>query len=145
MSKSVKLAALILFALTASASAQQSKPHNYGIGSPATAAQIAGWDIDVRPDGAGAPPGHATVLDPFAGSGTTLAVAVEHKRSAIGIELNDDITEFKKEAMDLISVASDRLAPLDVEQRVVRERGSRAVSATMDWLFGAGKSQDLAA
>ncbi|MCB0072957.1 MAG: site-specific DNA-methyltransferase, partial [Caldilineaceae bacterium] len=30
----------------------------------------------------------ATVLDPFAGSGTTLAVAVEHKRSAVGIELN---------------------------------------------------------
>ena len=30
----------------------------------------------------------ATVLDPFAGSGTTLAVAVEHKRSGIGIELN---------------------------------------------------------
>jgi DNA modification methylase len=29
-----------------------------------------------------------TVLDPFAGSGTTLAVAIEHGRNSIGIELN---------------------------------------------------------
>jgi DNA modification methylase len=35
----------------------------------------------------GTPPGD-TVLDPFAGSGTTLAVAAQHGRSAIGIELN---------------------------------------------------------
>jgi tRNA G37 N-methylase Trm5 len=29
-----------------------------------------------------------TVLDPFAGSGTTLAVARKHRRNGIGIELN---------------------------------------------------------
>lgn len=34
-----------------------------------------------------------TVLDPFAGSGTTLAVAVKHGRNAIGCELNPDYIE----------------------------------------------------
>ncbi|MGD9768066.1 MAG: c-type cytochrome [Pseudolabrys sp.] len=31
------------------------------IGQPATAQQIAGWDIDIRPDGQGAPPGQGSV------------------------------------------------------------------------------------
>jgi cytochrome c len=63
MSKSAKFAALILLGLTAPVMAQQAKPQNYNIGTPATAAQIAGWDIDVRPDGAGAPPGHGSVKE----------------------------------------------------------------------------------
>ena len=37
---------------------------------------------------AGAPAG-GTVLDPFGGSGTTVAVAIEHDRRGIAIELND--------------------------------------------------------
>lgn len=38
-------------------------PGYYGYGSPATAEQIAGWDIDVRPDGKGYPPGSGTVQE----------------------------------------------------------------------------------
>jgi cytochrome c len=38
-------------------------PVNYGIGHLATAEQIAGWDIDIRADGQGAPPGRGSVKD----------------------------------------------------------------------------------
>lgn len=34
---------------------------SYGIGRVATPAEIAGWDIDVRPDGQGLPPGQGSV------------------------------------------------------------------------------------
>lgn len=69
MSKSVKLAlsAALLLALAAPAFAQvkqESKketPRNYGIGHVATPEQIAGWDIDVRPDGQNAPAGQGSV------------------------------------------------------------------------------------
>jgi S-disulfanyl-L-cysteine oxidoreductase SoxD len=37
------------------------EPGHYGYGTPATALAIAGWDIDVRPDGTGLPPGSGTV------------------------------------------------------------------------------------
>lgn len=60
MSRSVS-ALVVLLALAAPSWAQS--PHQYGIGHPATPAQIAGWDIDVRPDGQGAPPGHGSVKD----------------------------------------------------------------------------------
>jgi mono/diheme cytochrome c family protein len=66
MSRSVRLAlSVILLVLAAPAWAQGKKDtaRNYGIGHAATAAEIAGWDIDVRPDGQGAPPGHGSVKD----------------------------------------------------------------------------------
>ena len=34
---------------------------DYGLGRPASAAEIAQWDIDVAPDGAGLPPGQGSV------------------------------------------------------------------------------------
>jgi mono/diheme cytochrome c family protein len=65
MSRSAKFvtSAVLLLALAAPALAQAKKetPHNYGIGHDATPEQIAGWDIDVRPDGQGAPPGQGSV------------------------------------------------------------------------------------
>ena len=33
----------------------------YGFGRPATPGEIAGWDIDISPDGVGLPPGHGDV------------------------------------------------------------------------------------
>ena len=35
----------------------------YGLGREATSEEIAGWDVDVRPDGQGLPPGSGNVLD----------------------------------------------------------------------------------
>lgn len=35
----------------------------YGLGEPATPEQIAGWDIDIRPDGKGLPPGQGNAKD----------------------------------------------------------------------------------
>ena len=44
--------------LAASAAAQHAR---LGIGTPVAPDQIRGWDIDVRPDGAGLPPGQGSV------------------------------------------------------------------------------------
>jgi S-disulfanyl-L-cysteine oxidoreductase SoxD len=43
--------------------ASTSEPARFGIGRPATAAEIAALDIDVRADGAGLPPGRGTAAD----------------------------------------------------------------------------------
>lgn len=62
MSKSVKLALLIvLLAAPAWAQGKKEAPRQYGIGQAATPGEIAGWDIDIRPDGQGAPPGQGSV------------------------------------------------------------------------------------
>lgn len=60
MSRWVELTFIASMAFAMPALAQ---PRNYGIGHVAAPAQIAGWNIDVRPDGAGVPPGHGSVKD----------------------------------------------------------------------------------
>jgi site-specific DNA-methyltransferase (adenine-specific) len=45
-----------------------------------------------------------TVLDPFAGSGTTLAVAMELGRNAVGCELNPDYANLAKERIQSVKV-----------------------------------------
>ena len=64
MSSSLKAAftSLILLMLSAGLQAADKAGH-YGVGQLATPAQIKGWDIDVRPDGAGLPEGSGSVLD----------------------------------------------------------------------------------
>ncbi len=67
MSKSARpsIALVLVLALGGSALAQGKPdvPRNYGIGHVATPEQLAGWDIDVRPDGQGAPRGRGSVKD----------------------------------------------------------------------------------
>lgn len=67
MSKSVRLTmgAALTFALACQAFAQtrNESPRNYGIGHAVSVEQIAGWNIDVRPDGQGVPPGLGSVKD----------------------------------------------------------------------------------
>jgi S-disulfanyl-L-cysteine oxidoreductase SoxD len=55
-----RLLALIAAAALMSAAAAE-PPGYYGYGKPATPAEIAGWNIDARPDGAGLPPGSGSV------------------------------------------------------------------------------------
>ncbi len=49
-------------ALSLAAPALEAAPR-YGFGRPATAQEIAGWDIDVRPDGRGLPDGRGSVAE----------------------------------------------------------------------------------
>jgi S-disulfanyl-L-cysteine oxidoreductase SoxD len=55
------ISAAVWFALATLAHAGDSG--RLGIGHAATPAEIAGWDIDVRADGHGLPPGHGSVRD----------------------------------------------------------------------------------
>jgi cytochrome c len=54
--------AFVALALGAAPAAAESA-HRLDIGRAATPQEIAGWDIDVRPDGQGLPPGHGSVKD----------------------------------------------------------------------------------
>ena len=60
---SIALALLLAFGGFALAQGKSAAPRNYGIGHVANQEQLACWDIDVRPDGQGAPPGRGSVKD----------------------------------------------------------------------------------
>ena len=53
--------------------------------------------------------GKCIVLDPFSGSGTTIAVALQYGRSAIGIELNPDYIELTRERIAKVQLAMPNL------------------------------------
>jgi S-disulfanyl-L-cysteine oxidoreductase SoxD len=59
----IMLAASLVLVVPVFAQGKKDAPVNYGIGHLATAEQIAGWNIDIRPDGQGAPPGRGSVKD----------------------------------------------------------------------------------
>lgn len=86
------------------------------------------------------------ILDNAFGSGSFLVAAAAEGRSAIGIELNADITAFKKDAIDLITIAQLRLAPYElVTLKTRRNIPTMPVSATIDWLFDGKIGHALAA
>jgi cytochrome c len=60
---SIAFVLVLAFGGIAQAQGKSDVPRNYGIGHSATAEQLAGWDIDIRPDGQGAPPGRGSVKD----------------------------------------------------------------------------------
>ncbi len=62
MSSSLRWFLLALAAVSFSVSAADRTGY-YGVGKPASAEEIAGWDIDIRPDGKGLPPGEGSVED----------------------------------------------------------------------------------
>ncbi len=56
-------AAALILAATLVALPVHSEPARFGFGRTPTPAEIAAFDIDVRPDGQGLPPGHGSVQD----------------------------------------------------------------------------------
>jgi cytochrome c5 len=64
MSRLAKMVYVVFFlGAVMAAMPVSAKDGQYGIGTPATASEIAGWDIDIRPDGKGLPPGSGSVED----------------------------------------------------------------------------------
>ncbi len=71
MSRSLEAAGIVACALIAgvlaiapiAAAPKKATAHKLNIGRAATPAEIAGWDIDIRPDGHGLPVGKGTVKD----------------------------------------------------------------------------------
>ena len=65
MSRSAEflLGVLGILALNCATAGENIEAGHFGYGEIATAEQIAGWDIDIRPDGMGLPPGGASAED----------------------------------------------------------------------------------
>ena len=59
--KGLIASALLLPVIVSSSVSAEQRP--FGLGQIATAEQVAGWDIDVRPDGLGAPVGTGNAMD----------------------------------------------------------------------------------
>jgi S-disulfanyl-L-cysteine oxidoreductase SoxD len=59
----VLLTALAAVFVTIAFPAASLAGESYGIGRTATPEEIAGWNIDISPDGAGLPPGHGSVAE----------------------------------------------------------------------------------
>lgn len=63
MFKLPNIFAVTLLGAALVAGSAQADGHKYNFGAPASAEEIAGWDIDIRPDGMGLPVGSGNAID----------------------------------------------------------------------------------
>jgi DNA modification methylase len=77
-------------------------------------------ELVVTPVIASCPPG-GTILDPFAGSGTTLAVATGHGRDAIGIDLDERNADLARERVGMWLTVEHHTSLSDVDVSSSRE------------------------
>lgn len=63
MSSRVLVAVFSAATALVAANVAQASDARFGIGRAATPSEIAGWDIDIRADGQGLPPGHGSVAE----------------------------------------------------------------------------------
>lgn len=80
------------------------------------------------------------VLDNAFGSGSFVIAAAAEGRSVIGIEKNADATAFKREMVDLIAVAKERLSPYaaSIESRILYGASAGACREPFNWALEAG-------
>lgn len=66
-----------------------------------------------------------TILDPFAGSGTTIKAAINLERNSIGYEINEDLIPVIKRRLNIgQSLLIEREAPIDISLAEYRVRES---------------------
>ena len=85
------------------------------------------------------------VLDNACGSGSFLLSALLEGRHAIGIELNRDVSAFRKERIDMINVISERLSDIDCSPLFFRKSISNTLPSDALHFLQHKKGEVLAA
>lgn len=85
------------------------------------------------------------ILDNACGSGSFLLSALEEGRRAIGIELNQDVSAFRKERIDMIEVIRNRIMGIGYSPSIVHRKNRAALRDVLSEFFGAEVEKVLAA
>jgi site-specific DNA-methyltransferase (adenine-specific) len=75
------------------------------------------------------------VLDNACGSGSFLISAVTEGRRAIGIEINQEVSAFRKEKIDMIEVVRTRLGQIGCNPVIARGESKAALAKAVDSFF----------